>query len=93
MDLGQPSAAPLYAAMLNSKGRQIFDLFMYREVADSTAVLVDCPAETSSKLLSLLTRFKLRSAVTIDDVSKEFCMVASWGASADSTGLLTIISR
>lgn len=82
LDFGQPSAAPLYTAMLNSKGRQLFDLFLYRDASDHNAVLVDCPAQSSTKLLSLLQKFKLRSAVTIDDASKEFSMVAAWGTPA-----------
>lgn len=81
LHLGE-SGVPLYTAMLNSKGRQLFDLFLYREVSDDNPVLVDCPTETSTKLLTLLHKFKLRSAVTIDDASKDFRMVAAWGTSA-----------
>lgn len=79
MQVGQ---APVYTALLNSKGRQLFDLFLYRDASDHNAVLVDCPAQSSTKLLSLLQKFKLRSAVTIDDASKEFRMVAAWGPPA-----------
>ena len=82
MDLAQPGSSPLYTAMLNSKGRQLFDLFLYRESLDHGAVLVDCPAQSSAKLLSLLRKFKLRSSVEIDDASEDFRMVAAWNASA-----------
>jgi folate-binding Fe-S cluster repair protein YgfZ len=77
LNIGQ-SGIPLYTAMLNSKGRQMFDLFLYRDASDHNAVLMDCPADSSTKLLSLLQRFKLRSAVSIDDASKEFRMVAAF---------------
>jgi tRNA-modifying protein YgfZ len=81
LDIAQ-SGTPLYTAMLNSKGRQLFDLFLYRDASDHNVVLVDCPADSSAKLLSLLQRFKLRSAVSIDDASMEFRMVAAFGTPA-----------
>ena len=68
--------------MLNSKGRHLFDLFLYRESSDHDAVLVDCPAQSSAKLLSLLQKFKLRSSVDMDDASQDFRVVAAWNTSA-----------
>lgn len=87
--LHHEDAAPLYSAMLNSKGRQMYDMMMHPDRSASNAILVDCPAETADSLKTLLHRYKLRSQVSIDDVSGDFSIACAWqsnGASRHEAG-------
>lgn len=74
----------LYAAMLNNKGRQLYDMLLHRDSFDNTAVLLDCPAEAAANLKKLLHRYKLRSHVTVDDASDDFSVVCAWKSSTPS---------
>lgn len=74
-------AAPVYAALLNSKGRMVHDLILHRDESVGrrhTAIFVDCPATTLEQLKANLVRFKLRSHVTIEDASPDLTIVARW---------------
>lgn len=84
--LSIPDAAPLYAALLNTKGRLVSDLLLHREAGPSsnTAVLMDCPAASAAQLRSNFTRFRLRSDVQIEDASADLRIVARWSLGSPS---------
>jgi folate-binding Fe-S cluster repair protein YgfZ len=75
-----PNSAPVYAAILNTKGRLMSDLLLHRADAQSpqAGVLVDCPAALLPQLKTVLTKFKLRSDVIVDDASEDLSIVARW---------------
>jgi folate-binding Fe-S cluster repair protein YgfZ len=78
-----PAAAPLYTVLLNSKGRFMYDFVCHRSQDSGLgerrlSLLLDCPASALQSLLSLLTRFKLRSNVSLEDASPDWSVVARW---------------
>jgi folate-binding Fe-S cluster repair protein YgfZ len=79
--------APLYAALLNEKGRLVHDLILHHDEQASagTAVLMDCSKASIDQLKRILIRFKLRSDVRIEDASADLSIVGRW-----SQGLPTI---
>jgi folate-binding Fe-S cluster repair protein YgfZ len=82
-----PTAAVLYTALLNSGGRILHDAFLFRDPA-SAAVFVDTPAQGSSDVLAHLRRYRLRAAVSLDDVTPEWRVWAALppGGGASETG-------
>eukprot|EP00892_Ulva_mutabilis_P007011 jgi/Ulvmu1/4682/UM002_0413.1 len=76
--LQNDEAAPMYCAMLNNKGRQLYDLTMHRDPSESNAILLDCPAAAADRLKKLLHRYKLRTQVSIDEVSEDFSVTCAW---------------
>jgi folate-binding Fe-S cluster repair protein YgfZ len=86
LPLESEGAAPVYTCILNSKGRQLFDLFLHKDPASGMAVFVDCPASDKQKLITTLLKFKLRSALTIEDASETLQIMTRWQhmASAES---------
>ena len=84
--LSMPDAAPLYAALLNTKGRLMADLLLHQEAGHSAgaSLLLDCPATMVEQLKSNLTKFKLRAAVQVEDASSDLSIVARWSLGAPS---------
>ena len=76
--LGKRAAAPLYAAMLNAKGRVVHDLLLHRDESAAAAVWLDCPAPAAESLRNNLTRFKLRADVAVEDAREGVAVVARW---------------
>jgi len=74
----------LYAALLTPQGKYLYDFFI---VADDGALLLDCLAEDAAQLIKKLTMFKLRSKVTLEDVSDAYDVHLVFGDGA--SGLLT----
>lgn len=66
----------LYAALLTPQGKYLFDFFIVR---DGDALLVDCYREDISLFVKKLTMFKLRSKVTLEDVSADYDVYALFG--------------
>ena len=64
-------AAVQYTAFLNSGGRILHDAFLFRDPG-TAAVFLDTPAQGSSDLVAHLKRYRLRAAVSVDDVSPEW---------------------
>ena len=78
--LAVPQAAPLYAALLNAKGRLVHELVLHRDEGSSAghALLLDCPASAVDALASNFTRFKLRADVSVEKASPDVHIVARW---------------
>jgi folate-binding protein YgfZ len=72
--LAAPGRA-VWAALLTAQGRYVTDFFVF---AEDDRLLLDAPAAVVPDLLKKLSRYRLRAAVALDDVS-EFCSVyAAW---------------
>ncbi len=65
-----------YAALLSGQGKLLFDFFVV-PVPDSC--LLDCPRAQIPDLIRKLTLHKLRTPVTIEDVSASLAVAAFWG--------------
>lgn len=86
---GTPMSDAFYTSFLNPQGRVIADAFLY--LVDETsdpALLLDVDAGVAAELTQFLRRFKLRSKVTLKDVSEDWLVQHIWGESAlDTTAL------
>lgn len=71
----------LYAALLTPQGKYLFDFFI---VHDGEALLVDCYREDIDLFVKKLTMFKLRSKVTLENVSADFDVYALFGNDAST---------
>ncbi|XP_057866699.1 putative transferase At4g12130, mitochondrial isoform X2 [Cryptomeria japonica] len=89
----QPAAqsGPVYAAFLNSQGRFLYDIFIYRPVraeeklnatgsgpgddSHQPALLADVDRDSLHELLDHLNKYRLRAKVEIQDASKD---MAAW---------------
>jgi len=72
----------LYAALLTPQGKYLFDFFIIR---DGDALLVDCYREDIDLFVKKLTMFKLRSRVTLKDVSTDYDVYTFFGANVAAT--------
>jgi hypothetical protein len=67
------SGASIYAAMLTPQGRYLHDFFV---VAGADALLLDCERDRADDLIRLLSRYRLRSKVRLEDRSPSLAVVA-----------------
>jgi folate-binding protein YgfZ len=65
--------AMLYAAMLSPQGKFLHDFFLTRR---GDMILMDCDGARANDLVSRLTLYKLRAAVTIEKLSEP--VIAAW---------------
>lgn len=68
----------LYAAMLSPQGKFLHDFFLGRS---GDTILIDCDAARVNDLVSRLTLYKLRAAVTIEKLSEP--VIAAWGGKTE----------
>lgn len=68
-----PASGLAYATLLTPQGRVLTDLFLQPE---ADRLLIDCDAGITDELLSLLQRYRLRSAVTLTDDSTTYAAFA-----------------
>jgi len=66
----------LYGALLTPQGKYLFDFFI---VAHGDILLLDCLQSDVEPLIKKLSMFKLRSKVTLEDVSGDFDVYALFG--------------
>jgi folate-binding protein YgfZ len=72
--LAAPGRA-VWAAMLSPQGRYLMDFFI---LYDTDRLLLDAPREHIPDLIKRLSRFRLRSNVTLDDFSDTLHVHAAW---------------
>lgn len=72
----------IHAAFLTAQGKYLFD-FMIAEVGG--ALLLDCEADRLADFQKRLKLYKLRSDVTVEDVSAQFIVLAIIGDDASKT--------
>jgi len=71
-------ARAVYAALLTPQGKYLHDFFV---LAHDDALLLDCEQSRLDELRKRLTVYRLRSKVTLDDVSDKFAVAALFGGS------------
>ena len=79
-----------YAALLSGQGKLLFDFFVVPLAEGPEAgCLLDCPRAQIPDLVRKLTLHKLRTPVTIEDMSASLAIAALWGepAPTDFSGL------
>jgi folate-binding protein YgfZ len=62
----------MHICFLTPKGRIQHDAILVCETEDVSSFIVDCAASQATALLNHLRRFKLRSKVTLEDLSKKY---------------------
>ncbi|MEX0695808.1 MAG: folate-binding protein [Rhodospirillales bacterium] len=72
----------IYAALLTPQGKYLFDFFVVRS---GDALLLDCLASDVAPMITKLTLFKLRSKVTLEDVSADYDVFTLFGDDAEKT--------
>lgn len=65
--------APCYTLLLSPQGKFLHDFFI---IPTPDNLLIDCEAPRRADLLQRLTRYKLRSAVVVQDVTSDYAVVA-----------------
>jgi tRNA-modifying protein YgfZ len=65
-----------YAALLSGQGKLLFDFFV---IPVSDGCLLDCARAQTPDLIRKLTLHKLRTPVTIEDMSASLAVAAVWG--------------
>ena len=66
----------VYAALLTPQGKVLFDFIVFR---DGDRYLIDVPRGSVADFLKRLAFYRLRSKVTIDDLSDARVVLAGWG--------------
>jgi len=71
----------LYAALLSPQGKFQYDLFIaaIKDSSGEEVWLMECDGERADALLKRLSLYKLRSDVTLENVSDRFSVYVSWG--------------
>jgi folate-binding protein YgfZ len=65
----------VWAALLTPQGRYIIDFFIFH---DNERLLIDAPVQAVADLLRRLSRFRLRAAVQLQDLSESLRVYAAW---------------
>ena len=74
----------VWAAMLSPQGRYFSDFFIF---FDDARLLLDAPREAVPEIVKKLSRYKLRAAVGLADVSDEVAVYAAWGGAPPPVAL------
>ena len=62
----------LYAVMLNTKGRVLYDLILYKQKRETPGFLIECDSLAVGNILKTFGPYKLRSKVVFNDVTDKF---------------------
>lgn len=73
----------VWAALLTPQGKWLADFFI---LSDAGRLLLDCEQTEAAALVQRLSRFRLRSNVSIRNVSTEYAVYAAWGGMPDPPG-------
>lgn len=79
-----PGAA-VWTALLTPQGKWLADFFV---LPADEALLLDAEAAQVAELVQRLSRFRLRSKVTLRDASAEWHVHAAWGAAPGTAGVI-----
>jgi folate-binding protein YgfZ len=74
-----PPGEARFAALLSPQGKWLADFFV---LAAPDGLLLDCEREQAPMLVRLLSRYRLRAKVTVEDASGAFAVHAGWGEAA-----------
>jgi hypothetical protein len=81
---------PIYAALLSPQGKFQYDLFI-SQIQDDW--YIDCDLDRADMLLKRLSLYKLRSDVTLGNVSDQFVVGVMWGIDGSDPRLMELGSR
>jgi folate-binding protein YgfZ len=70
-----------WAALLTPQGKWLADFFL---LAAPEGLLLDCERAQAPMLAALLSRYRLRAKVAVEDASAAFAIHAVWGAGAEA---------
>lgn len=73
---------PLYGALLTPQGKFLFDFFV---IENEDHILLDCQGDRRDALIKRLKMYRLRSAVTLDDVTDDNAVGVIWGGDIPDT--------
>lgn len=71
----EPSSHGAFAAFLSPQGRLMYDSFIFKH---PDGFLLDCDERVAGDFTFHLKQYKLRSKVTIEDVSSSWSVIAEW---------------
>ncbi len=71
----------IYAALLSPQGKFQYDLFIVASAANDDAWLIDCDRDRAEMLIKRLSLYKLRSDVTLENISDTHTVLAIWEGS------------
>ena len=77
----------IYAALLSPQGKFQYDLFIIASAADDDAWLIDCDRDRAELLIKRLSLYKLRSDVTLENMSDTHTVLAVWGDVVPQEGI------
>ena len=70
-------SSAIYAAMLTSQGKFLFDFFMYQW---KSSILIETEGERLAQLKKRLNMYKLRAKIDLEDVTASWSVTAVWGS-------------
>lgn len=76
----------IYATLLSPQGRFLFDFFV---ASRHGGLLIDCEAPRAADLARKLTMYKLRSKVSVENLTGQQTIAVAWGAGAAAAFGLT----
>ena len=62
----------LYAMILNTKGRVLYDVILYKQERETPGFLIECDLKAVGNILKTFKPYKLRSKVSFNDVTDKF---------------------
>ena len=62
----------LYSMVLNTKGRVLYDLILYKQERETPGFLIECDLHAVKSILKTFKPYKLRSKVAFDDATDKF---------------------
>lgn len=75
----------LYSLFLNAQGKFLFDFFL---IADGADILLEMDAARAPEFLKLLSLYKLRAKVAIEDISADYAVYAALDTKPDLPGFV-----
>ncbi len=85
-DMTAGSGRAVYAGLLTPQGKVLFDFIVFR---DGDRFLFDLPRALVADFVKRLTFYRLRAAVTIEDMSMSHSVLTAWGDTApDIAGIV-----
>ncbi|MEO3470312.1 folate-binding protein [Roseomonas sp. CAU 1739] len=80
-----PAGQAAWAALLTPQGKWLADFFV---IPADDVLLLDVERAQAASLVQRLSRFRLRSKVTLRDVSADWHVHAAWGAAPDVAAIV-----
>lgn len=76
----------VWSALLTPQGRYLAEFFIF---SDGTSLFLDAPLAAIPDIMMRLSRFRLRSKISLCDQSSRFAVHAGWGGDPETASLMT----